>query len=49
MAVAWDLVKRLTGKAYRWAVRNIKKVWHWMLDGQSERWIVKKINEILDN
>lgn len=49
LAAAWRFISTLTGKAYSWAVKNVKKVWKWIQDGATFKWIEEQINKIVGN
>ncbi|MGY5433261.1 aureocin A53 family class IId bacteriocin [Staphylococcus xylosus] len=47
-SIVWNVISRLSGRFYTWAVRNTKKVYDWVANGatfeQVKEWIGNIIN-----
>lgn len=43
----WEVIKRLSGDAYKWAVKNVKRVWNWIQNGATFEWISNEIDKII--
>ncbi|MDR9796120.1 aureocin A53 family class IId bacteriocin [Aeribacillus sp. FSL K6-1121] len=45
---AWQVISKLSGKAYEWAKNNISKIIEWLKNGATFEWISDKIDQIIN-